>query len=208
MKVECYGGYGHASNCYLVTDDGETEAIIIDPSVSFTPLSRSRGRLLPKIAGILLTHAHYDHMLAVDEWREKTGAPLLIHEADAPALSDGIRNVWRMFTGADGGTGPAERLLTEGDIIRCAKEELRVLSTPGHTPGSICLISRDILITGDTLFAHSIGRTDLPGGDFTVMKKTLARLKALPGNYTVYAGHGPQTTLSHEKRYNPYLEME
>ena len=208
MKVECYGGYGYASNCYLVTDDGETEAIIIDPSVSFTPLSRSRGRLLPKIVGILLTHAHYDHMLAVDEWREKTGAPLLIHAADAPALSDGIRNVYRMFTGADGGTSPAERTLKEGDTITCGDECLRVLSTPGHTPGSICLLAGDILFSGDTLFAHSIGRTDLPGGDPAAMSKTLARLKALPDGYTIYAGHGPQTTLSHEKRYNPYLEME
>jgi glyoxylase-like metal-dependent hydrolase (beta-lactamase superfamily II) len=196
MKVECYGGYGHASNCYLVTDDGETEAIIIDPSVSFTPLSRSRGRLLPKITGILLTHAHYDHMLAVDEWREKTGAPLLIHAADAPALSDGIRNVWRMFTGADGGTGPAERLLTEGDIIRCGKEELRVLSTPGHTPGSICLAcGADDLITGDTLFDGGYGRYDLWGGSLDALVDSMKRLTALPEHLTIYPGHGGSATL-------------
>lgn len=208
MKIECYGGYGYESNCYLVTDDGESEAIVIDPSVSPQRLSRARGRLLPPIGAIVLTHAHYDHMLCIDEWREKTGAPLFIHAADAAALSDGVRNVYRMFTGADGGTSPAERLLAEGDVITCGKEELSVLSTPGHTPGSICLAAGDILITGDTLFAHSIGRTDLPGGDGAAMQKTLTRLKNLPRDFTVYAGHGPKTTLSHEKQYNPYLEME
>lgn len=208
MKIECYGGFGYESNCYLVTDDEETAALIIDPSVSPLKLSRSRGRLLPPIVGILLTHAHFDHMIAVNEWREKTGAPLLIHAADAPALSDGEKNVFRMFTGADGGTGPAERLLSEGDVIACGDARMRVLSTPGHTPGSICLLAGNILITGDTLFAHSIGRTDLPGGDFSLMKKTLARLRELPRDYTVYAGHGPKTTLFHEKQYNPYFGME
>lgn len=208
MRVECYGGYGYESNCYLVTDDKETEALLIDPSVSPVTLARSRGRLLPPVVGIILTHAHFDHMLTVNEWREKTGAPLLVHAADASALSDGVRNVYRMFTGEDGGTDPAERLLSEGDAITCGEEEFRVLSTPGHTPGSICLISGEILITGDTLFAHSIGRTDLPGGDFAVMQKTLTRLRGLPRDYTVYSGHGPKTTLSHEKLYNPYFGME
>lgn len=208
MKIECYGGYGYESNCYLVTDDEETEALVIDPSVSLTALSRKRGRLLPPIVGILLTHAHFDHMLTVNEWREKTGAPLLVHAADAPALSDSVRNVYRMFMGTDEGTGPAERLLAEGDLIACGKEALRVLSTPGHTPGSICLQAGDILITGDTLFAHSIGRTDLPGGDGRVMQKTLSRLKNMAGDFTIYAGHGPKTTLSHEKQYNPYFGME
>ena len=208
MKVECYGGYGYESNCYLLCDDEEKHAILIDPSVGVQALGRRRGRALPSIDAILLTHAHYDHMLAIDEGREKTGAPLLIHKDDAPALSDGVRNVYRMFTGRDGGTAPAERLLSEGDVIACGDECVRVLSTPGHTPGSICLLSGDILITGDTLFAHTIGRTDLPGGNFTVMKKTLARLASLPGDYTVYSGHGPKTTLSHEKLYNPYFGME
>ena len=208
MKIECYGGYGYESNCYLVTDDAETEALIIDPSVSVSAMSRKRGRLIPKVAGIILTHAHFDHMLTVNEWREKTGAPLLIHEADAPALSDSVRNVYRMFMGTDGGTGPAERTLAEGNVITCGEESLRVLSTPGHTPGSICLLSGNILITGDTLFAHSIGRTDLPGGDGSVMQKTLARLARMSDGLTVYAGHGPKTTLSHEKQYNPYFGME
>lgn len=208
MKIECYGGYGHESNCYLVSDDKEAHALIIDPSVSYTALARARGRLLPPIAGILLTHAHFDHMLAVDEWRERTGAPLFVHEADAPALSDSVRNVYRLFMGIDGGTAPAERLLAEGDVIVLGDEELRVLSTPGHTPGSICLLSGDILITGDTLFAHSIGRTDLPGGDAAVMQRTLSRLRQMRDALTVYAGHGPRTTLAHEKQYNPYLEME
>lgn len=208
MRVECYGGYGYESNCYLVTDEGEQHALLIDPSVGIQVLGRQRGRPLPQIDAIILTHAHFDHMLAVDEWREKTGAPLLIHTADAPALSDGVRNVYRMFTGKDSGTSPAERLLSEGDMIACGDETLRVLSTPGHTPGSICLAAGEILITGDTLFAHSIGRTDLPGGDPAVMQKTLSRLRDLPHDYTVYSGHGPQTTLSHEKLYNPYFGME
>ncbi|MBQ8352066.1 MAG: MBL fold metallo-hydrolase [Clostridia bacterium] len=205
MKIECYGGRGYESNCYLIMDDGETHALVLDPSVDFHTVFRQRGKSLPPIDKILLSHAHFDHMLAVDDWREKTGAPLAVHEADAAALGDGEKNVYRLFTGHDGGTAPAEQLLREGDTIAVGDEYLTVLHTPGHTPGCMCLYAPGILLSGDTLFAGDIGRSDLPGGRTSELMASLRELGKLPPDTKVYPGHGPQTTIEREKKYNPYI---
>ncbi len=204
MKVECYGGDGWSSNCYLITDDQETYALLLDPSISPAALLHVRGRALPPCVAIVLSHAHFDHMLQIDQWRA-TGLPLWIHEADAPALSDGVKNVYRLFTGQDGGTTPAERLLQEGDRLPIGTEFLTVLHTPGHTPGGVCLYAPGILMSGDTLFAGDIGRADLPGGDSATLLASLRRLADLPKNTRIYPGHGPASTIEREKKYNPYI---
>jgi glyoxylase-like metal-dependent hydrolase (beta-lactamase superfamily II) len=147
MKIERYGGNGYESNCYLITDDSETHALVLDPSVSVRTVETQRAKSLPPIDAILLSHAHFDHMLAVDDWRQTTGASLAVHEADAAAVGDGKKNVYRLFTGKDGGTAPAERLLREGDCIPVGNEQLTVLHTPGHTPGCICLYAPGILLS-------------------------------------------------------------
>ena len=205
MKIERYGGNGYESNCYLIIDDHETHALVLDPAVDFHTVFRQRGKSIPQVDAILLSHAHFDHMLAVDDWREITGAPLALHEADAAALGDGERNVYRLFTGRDGGTAPAERLLREGDCIKLGSEQLTVLHTPGHTPGCICLYAPGILLSGDTLFAGNIGRSDLPGGRTDVLLESLRRLAGLPDETAIYPGHGPSTTVGREKKYNPYI---
>ena len=204
MKIERYGDTGMAANCYLLTDDRETAAVIVDPSVSYRELLAARGRPLPPLTAVLLTHAHYDHMIAIEEWRGL--APLALHRADAPALGNPVLNVYRMFGVQENGTSPAERLLEEGDVITVGAETLTVLHTPGHTPGSVCYRAKDLLLSGDTLFAGTIGRTDLPGGQEDAMRHSLGRLFALDGQIALYPGHGPQTTVEREKKYNPYVQ--
>ena len=207
MKAECYNGRFFAANCYLVSDDAETEFAIVDPSVPPSNVTEQRGSL-PPIKYIVLTHAHYDHMLHVDEWRALTRAPLAVHTADSPALGNGELNVYRMFTGRDGGTGEAEILFSDGDTLSLGKESFAVWHTPGHTPGSICLYTDGMLISGDTLFAGTIGRTDLPGGRDEDMQKSLCRLFSFEKDALLYSGHGPKSTLLREKKYNPYAKGE
>ena len=204
MKIERYGDYGMAANCYLLTDDAETVAVVVDPSVPYADLLSRRGRAIPPITAVLLTHAHYDHMIAIEDWRAR--APLALHRSDAPALGDPDLNVYRMFGVAENGTSPAERLLDEGDVITVGKETLTVLHTPGHTPGSVCYAAGNLLLTGDTLFAGTIGRTDLPGGQEEAMRRSLGRLFALDADILLYPGHGPQTSIEREMKYNPYVQ--
>ena len=207
MKVEVYGGEGYAANCYLLSDDAEREFALVDPSVSPAAIIERRGSL-PPVRSIVLTHAHFDHMLYVNEWRELTHAPLAVHEAEASALSDGERNVYRLFTGKDGGTHEAEILLADGGTLFLGDEVVTVWHTPGHTPGSICLYADGVLLSGDTLFAGTIGRTDLPGGDNESMQKSLCRIFSFEKDVLLYSGHGPASSLAREKKYNPYANWE
>lgn len=207
MKIERYGGMSYESNCYLLTDDGELECYIVDPSVSHLEMERARGRALPPVRALLLTHAHFDHMLALDEWR-RAGIPLAVHSADAPALGDPQKNLFGYFLQQDIRFSPPEMLLSEGDVLPCGKEELRVLHTPGHALGAVCFMSGGILVSGDTLFAGDIGRTDLYGGHEPTLAASLRRLSLLPEDTAVYPGHGPATTVSREKKYNPYMMTE
>ena len=203
MQVERYGGVGYAANCYLIYDDAETAFALIDPSVSPDEVIAKRGAL-PHIERIILTHAHYDHMFCVNEWRELTGAKLAVHEAEEAGLRDADRNAYRMFTGGEGGTREAEIHLHEGNTLAFGDETVTVWHTPGHTAGSICLYTEGILISGDTLFARTIGRTDLPSGNPQDMRKSLCRLFSFEKDAVLYAGHGPVSSLAKEKKFNPY----
>ena len=205
MRVECYGGVGVASNCYLLVDDACTQAILVDPSLTPAQLVATRAAPAPQLIAIVLTHVHFDHMLAVDEWRENGRVPLYVGAEDAAALGDATKNAYRLFYGIEKGTAAAECLLADGDRIMLGEEAIEVLSTPGHTPGSLCLYADGVLLSGDTLFAGSIGRDDLPGGNGTRLSASLARLMTLPEETEVYPGHGPVTSIGREKRYNPYL---
>ncbi|MBC7104518.1 MAG: MBL fold metallo-hydrolase, partial [Firmicutes bacterium] len=158
-----------------------------------------------KLRYIILTHGHVDHIAALGEVREATGAEVLIHAADAEMLTDPTRNL-SLFTGRRLRFSPAERLLADGDVVEVGTVCLEVIHTPGHTPGGICLKTDDVVITGDTLFAGSIGRSDFPGGNHGQLIRSIKeRLLCLPGHTRVYPGHGPETTIEEEKRYNPVL---
>ena len=190
------------ANCYVVTD-GHGAAAVIDPgdhADTIRAVLREEG---VQRGSILLTHAHFDHIGAVNALAD-LGFPVYCHTLDCPALQDGRRNLSALFgvplapvTNAVG--------VEEGETIPVGELTFTVLHTAGHTVGSVCYRLGDVLFAGDTLFCESIGRTDFPGGDVRAMRASLQRLAALDGNVRVYPGHGEPTTVAHERRYNPYL---
>lgn len=182
----------YQTNCYIVSREGSDCCIVIDPGyVSGEILRQAQGK---RISAILLTHGHFDHV---------GGVGYLASEADCPVYI--CPEELSMPPQMTGGTVFYTNTYGEGDTLTLAELSVKILHTPGHTPGSVCLQVEDALFTGDTLFQDSCGRTDLPGGDWATILKSLRRLKALEGNYRVYPGHGPSTTLDDERKFNPYL---
>ena len=184
-------GYLQA-NCYLVSDNGR--CAIVDPGDWGSRLADRLDSLKLEPACVLLTHGHFDHVGAVEGLLARyPDLPVYLHEADThltPELCRGLR--WNRFYG-------------EGDTVTMEGLTFRVLHTPGHTPGSVCLQCGDVLFSGDTLFAGSCGRTDFPLGDHRQMEQSLQRLVTLPEQLRVLPGHGGETTMGREKRCNPYI---
>ena len=205
MKVKGFSGGGFASNCYLVLDEDDSHAIAVDPSLPYHAVV-SHFEKPPLVDAIVLTHAHADHLLALDDWKAATGAPILIGEEDADALCDPCRNC-AIFLGLGRQSyGQADRALADGDELKLSGASLTVKSTPGHSPGSICLLGDGFLISGDTLFANGgIGRTDFEGGSLELLRASLALLFELPGDTMVYPGHGPATTIQQEAYFHQYF---
>jgi len=188
------GSYG--SNCYLIEDGGE--ALIVDPSAAASAILRRlrEDRCTP--VGILLTHGHFDHIMSVDTLRQaEPRLKVCIHESDAPMLSDGQKNGFSFFFGQDRVWQDADVLLRDGDEIKVGGATFTVIHTPGHSPGSVCYLcaSEGVMFTGDTLFADNIGRCDLWGGSYAVMRQSLKRLRNLDGGLTIYPGHGESSLL-------------
>ena len=203
MTIHCLPLGALQANCYLLSDEEGATAVIDPGDEAGTILETVRAGELA-VEAILLTHAHFDHILAADELRRETGAPVYVYETDAPALADPRRSLTVL---AKGGAGPlrADHLLKDGEELRVGRLAVSVLHTPGHTPGSCCFLCGDALFSGDTLFAGSIGRTDFPGGDDQAMAASLRMLAALEPGIRVFPGHGESTTLSKERMENPYL---
>lgn len=154
---------------------------------------------------ILLTHAHFDHIKGANELRSLTNTKIAVFELDALATDNGELNLSSYF-GIYSAPFKADILLTDEETLIFGETEIKVIHTPGHTVGSACFLIDDILISGDTLFNSSIGRTDFPGGSFEEIKRSLRKLTKLDENITVYSGHGEATTIGKEKRTNPYLK--
>lgn len=199
MLIKCLP-VGHLmTNCYIVTDETTLECAVIDPGdESNTILYYLEDNHLTCRA-ILLTHGHYDHTGAVYAVHEETGAPVYMNALDA-----GTAVAFDSYSFV-----PPEGTIfyKEGDEVKVGSLTFRVMETPGHTPGGVTLICGDALFTGDTLFAGSCGRTDLPGGDPMEMLASLRRLGRLEGDYTVYPGHMDSTALAREKQYNPFIRQ-
>ncbi len=186
--------HSFASNTYLV-DDGN-ECVVIDPAAPF-PASG----ITKKLKYIILTHAHFDHMLDIDEWVDKTGAEVLVGGPDFAGLSDSELNCYMLLTGQDRGYGGTAIKANDGDIFSFGKTDITVLSTPGHTPGSVSILIEDALFVGDTIFAGGgYGKCCFPGGNFSDIRKSIEKIIALDGNTTVYPGHGEKTTISEYKK--------
>ena len=194
-----------AGNCWLCYDEASRYAVLVDPPRQADDVDAVLKAQDLRLHLILLTHGHFDHIFGVDALRDRYGVPAAIHEADADMLGDSMKNASMLFFGERHIYRPADRLLRDGDEITVGASTIRVMHTPGHSPGSVCYCMGKDCITGDTLFRESIGRTDLPGGDWPTMRETLNRLSEWPGNVRIYPGHGDPSDMAYEKKHNPYL---
>lgn len=192
------------TNCWLASDGEGGPLLVIDPGGDADQLITAIAER--QVAAVVLTHGHFDHLGAARDVLAATGAPLLVHEADADAILTSEGAGGALF-GFDATAPAADRLLHDGDDVQAGALRLVVLHTPGHTPGSICLYAaRDgELFCGDTLFSGSVGRTDFAGGDPRAMRDSIARLAMLPGETRAHPGHGPDTTMAREQRVNPFF---
>lgn len=195
-----------ACNCYIVGDEATKQAIVIDPGGDEDELAEAIASKELMVVAIVATHAHFDHIIAAQRLRELTGAPFYLHDADR-VLLDWMQTSGRLFLGVDLPPAPdVDRSAPEGELLSAGDLRLEVLHTPGHSPGSISLIADDSIFSGDTLFAGSVGRTDLPGGDTSLLLKTISdKLFEFGDDVPVYPGHGPSTTIGEERRFNPFL---
>lgn len=203
MKIHSFFDGGYGSMSYLVTDDGGTHGVLIDPSVPYADVL-ARVESMPHICAILLTHGHFDHILFLDEWREKTGAPVCIAIEDAAFLTHPELSCYRSFLGTDTVHAEADRLLSDGDTVSFGDASLRVFHTPGHTAGSCVYAGDGVLFTGDTVFAYGgYGRYDLPSGSSFHLFESIRRLfSSFPLSYRIYPGHGGPSTLEDERPYH------
>lgn len=193
------------TNCYIAYDVDTKEGIVIDPGGSPGVITAAIDRLGVKILVIVNTHGHWDHIGANNEIKEKTGAPVYIHKDDESFLTDPARNISSMLGGYYS-VEPADGILNEGDSVCFGKCSLKVIHTPGHTPGGICLYGEGVLFSGDTLFFRSVGRSDLPGGNPTQLTESIRnKLFVLDEDAVVYTGHGIPTRLGDEKKGNPFV---
>jgi len=194
-----------ASNCYIVGSESNKAGMIIDPGADAEVILKRVKELGLDIKYIVLTHAHFDHIGALKEVKEATGAEIAVHQGDAGSL-DAHTAAASQFGLYYPPPPPPDRLLKGGDSIDIGDLHFSVLHTPGHSPGGICLFGAGVLFSGDTLFNFGIGRYDLPGGDYhQLMDGISTKLMVLPDETAVYPGHGPGTTICAERRANPFL---
>lgn len=190
-------------NCYVVADEATKKAIVVDPGDEpdrILDIIKKHGL---DVSAIVCTHGHFDHVGAVAELKKDTGAPVMLHHDDI-AIYDAANTAGSMW-GFDVDPQPEPDVwLKDGDTISFGNLTITVMHTPGHSPGCVCLYGHGVLVSGDTLFAGSVGRTDLPGGSFAMLKQSFRRLMALPEETNVFAGHGENSTIGREKRENMF----
>ena len=196
MRVITIGEHSFGSHCYAIISEDD-HAMIVDPSASVAAIMSALSSENAIIDGILITHGHFDHILSLDLLRDATGAPAYIHEEDAEMLTDSSKNMFVRAYGKDRVWRAADGVLHDGDEIPLGNEKIKVIHTPGHSKGCICYLCGDVMITGDTLFADNVGRTDLYGGSEEILKASLDKLRNIGLNkeMTIFPGHGPEGKL-------------
>ncbi len=195
------------ANCFIVGCEDTREAAVIDPGGDADQILMLLAELKLKVKYIINTHGHFDHVSANKRMKEVTGADLLIHPLDAPLLAQ-VSSSGAMFGLSGEDSPPADRTLEDGDTVSFGNINLKVIHTPGHSPGGISLYTEGIVFVGDTLFAGSVGRTDFPGGDFNVLRASIQeKLFVLGDDVKVYPGHMGETTIAIEKRSNPFVHL-
>lgn len=203
MEIITYYGEGFDCNSYLAVEGND--AVLIDCAVSPARLVRDLEKHGVTLSYIILTHGHFDHILTLDAVRTATGAKVVTHEKDAEMLSDSHKNGYSDFFRDEFAAGSADLTVADGDIITVGDINLKVIHTPGHSKGSMCLECGNYLFTGDTLFANNIGRSDLYGGDPYIIMKSLKKLAGMRPELEIYPGHGPVSTIEREVRCNYYI---
>jgi len=207
LKELVVGMFG--SNCFIVGSEATKEGIIIDPGADANAILKAVSGLGLSIVLIVATHNHIDHVGALRQVKDSTGAGYAVHEADVEGMMPAVfgRMLGVAVSRSFKSLPKPERLLRDGDVIEVGDLKFSVIHTPGHTPGGISLLGNGVVFCGDTLFNLGIGRSDMPGGDYaTLMHSIVTRLMALPDDTVVYPGHGPSTTIGTERKWNPFLQ--
>ena len=194
------------TNCYIVYDEETKECAVIDPGAEAEKIIRLIHQKELKPIMIINTHGHVDHVGANKDLIDEYGVPLLIHSADSPMLDKVEQMELSFFLGAKN-SPPADKFLVEGEKVDIGSIQLEIIHTPGHSPGSVSLLGNGVLFSGDTLFWGGVGRTDLPGGSWNELVRSIKeKILTLPKETLVLPGHGPQTTVDKEKRSNPFIQ--
>ncbi|HET8654572.1 MAG TPA: MBL fold metallo-hydrolase [Longimicrobiaceae bacterium] len=205
MTVRCFAGGAFDQNGYLVTCVSSGHAILVDPGAGVAEMLAAVHAAGVQVDAIVLTHAHIDHVEGVARAKRETGAPVYLHLAD-DALYRAAAAQAQWFGVQLEPPPPADGYLADGDVVRFGGCVLEVRFAPGHAPGHIVLVGDGLALVGDCVFNGSIGRSDLPGGDFqTLMRSIRERILPLPDETILYPGHGPETTVGHERATNPFL---
>ena len=190
------------ANTYVLIDEETKEAAIIDSGGEFEIINDALEKYGAKLKYILHTHAHFDHVMGEKEAQERTGLPVYVHEDDK-ILLENLKRQAAFFRIGEAEAPENIKTFDENTVFKLGNQEIKVIHTPGHTPGSVCFLVGDALISGDTLFYGSIGRTDFEGGSFAQISDSIQnKLFKLDENITVYPGHDAQTTIGYEKKYN------
>ncbi len=205
FRIQTYVLGGVSTNCYLIFHDGTREAVVVDPADNGAYVLNKCRELGVHPTAVLLTHGHFDHILAVKDICRAFPCKVYAGREEDRLLQDASLNLSGSM-GTEQTVIEADVLVKDGDVLSLVGFSWKVLETPGHTAGSVCYYveSEDVMLSGDTLFADSLGRTDLPTGDLQAIVRSITeKLLTLPEDTMVYPGHGEVTTIGHEKRYNP-----
>ena len=192
------------ANCYIIHDESGRDAIVVDPGDDADRIIKFLMNSELRAIQIVCTHGHFDHVGAVARVKEKTGAQVLIHRDDLPIYARAKEQAaaWGFAVESP---PPPDGFLSEGDSVIIGALSYKVLHTPGHSPGGICLLGNAEIITGDTIFAGSVGRTDFPGGSIEALKQSFRRIMALPAETTILPGHGPASSVGEEHYGNFFM---
>lgn len=202
MKIKRIPVGAYAANCYILMDEDTKETAVIDPGEEASNLIKAIKDMDAKVKYILLTHGHADHTGAAVQLKKEFNAPIYINEQDYKLIDNGEFMYGDIAKNVD-------KYINEEDTFNLGSIEIKPILTPGHTPGGVCFLVDDMVFTGDTLFAGSIGRTDLAGGNFqTIIKSIKEKLVKLPDDITVFPGHGSESSIGREKVSNPFLSDE